>query len=96
MIDFVKSVDAMYKEFRLLQASIENSAQIDRVFDRIISAICYVIVTAIVMTQLGFDPMALFLSLSSVLLALAFVIGPAASNYFEGSPPNFIQHWRLD
>jgi hypothetical protein len=30
MLDFVKSVDNVYKEFRMLQASIENSSQIDR------------------------------------------------------------------
>lgn len=30
------------------------------------------------------DPFALFLSLSSVILAFAFMIGSASSNYFEG------------
>lgn len=30
------------------------------------------------------DPLALFLSLSSVILAFAFMIGPASSKYFEG------------
>ncbi|CAJ1957654.1 unnamed protein product [Cylindrotheca closterium] len=84
LLDFVKSVDAVYKEFRLLQASIENSAQIDRAFEAIFNAIFYVIVVVIIMSQLGLDPMALFLSLSSVLLAFAFVIGSAASKYFEG------------
>ncbi|CAJ1957660.1 unnamed protein product [Cylindrotheca closterium] len=84
VLDFVKSVDAVYKEFRLLQASIENSAQIDRAFDAIFDTIFYVLVVVIIMSQLGLDPMAMFLSLSSVLLAFAFVIGPAASKYFEG------------
>ncbi|CAJ1957656.1 unnamed protein product [Cylindrotheca closterium] len=84
LLDFVKSVDAVYKEFRLLQASIDNSAQIDRAFEAIFNAVFYVIMTVIITSQLGFDPMALFLSLSSVLLAFAFVIGPAASKYFEG------------
>ncbi|CAJ1957658.1 unnamed protein product [Cylindrotheca closterium] len=84
VLDFAKSVDAVYKEFRLLQASIENSAQIDRAFDAIFNTIFYVLVVVIIMSQLGLDPMAMFLSLSSVLLAFAFVIGPAASKYFEG------------
>lgn len=53
MLDFVKSVDAVYKEFRLLQASIENSSQIDRAFENILNVIFYVIVVAVVMSQLG-------------------------------------------
>ncbi|CAJ1957662.1 unnamed protein product [Cylindrotheca closterium] len=84
VLDFVKSVDAVYKEFRLLQASIENSAQIDLAFDAIFNTIFYAIVVVVIMSQLGLDPMALFLSLSSVFLAFAFVIGSAASKYFEG------------
>lgn len=53
MLDFVKSVDAIYKEFRLLQASIENSSQIDRAFENIVNIAFYTIVVTIIMSQLG-------------------------------------------
>lgn len=53
ILDFVKSVDAVYKEFRLLQASIENSSQIDRAFENILNVVFYVVVVAIIMSQLG-------------------------------------------
>jgi len=33
LLDFVKSVDAVYKEARLLRASIRNSEKIDRAFE---------------------------------------------------------------
>ena len=33
MIDFLKSVDSVYKEFRVLQASIENAGTVDRAFE---------------------------------------------------------------
>jgi hypothetical protein len=33
VLDFVKSVDSVYKEFRLLNASIENSSRIDKAFE---------------------------------------------------------------
>ncbi len=53
ILDFVKSIDSVYKEFRLLQASIENSSQIDRAFENILNVVFYVVVVAIIMSQLG-------------------------------------------
>ena len=38
----------------------------------------------VTLSQLGFDPLALFLSLSSVIVAFAFMIGTASAKYFEG------------
>lgn len=84
MVDFVRSVDAVYKEFRLLQATIDNASQIDRAFEQIFNVIFYIVVAIVILSQLGFDPMALFLSLSSIILAFAFMIGNASSKYFEG------------
>jgi hypothetical protein len=46
-------------------------------------------VATIILSQLGFDPLALFLSVSGVVLAFAFMIGSASSKYFEGF---FIPH----
>jgi small-conductance mechanosensitive channel len=84
MLDFVKSIDAVYKDFRLLSASIENSTQIDRAFENIFNIGFYAVVITVTLSQLGFDPLALFLSLSSVILAFAFAIGSASAKYFEG------------
>lgn len=53
MLDFVKSVDSIYKEYRLLQATIDNSSQIDRAFENILNVVFYVIVFAIILWQLG-------------------------------------------
>ena len=53
MLDFVKSVDSVYKEFRLLAATIENSSQIDRAFENIFNVVFYVVVVTIVLSQLG-------------------------------------------
>ncbi|KAG7356332.1 mechanosensitive ion channel [Nitzschia inconspicua] len=84
MLDFVKSTDSVYKEFRLLQASIQNSSQIDIAFENILNVFFYAILITIILSIMGFDPLSLFLSLSSVILAFAFVIGSASSKYFEG------------
>lgn len=40
--------------------------------------------SCVILSQLGFDPFALFLSLSSIILAFAFMLASASSKYFEG------------
>jgi hypothetical protein len=52
-LDFVKSVEAVYREFRLLDASIENSYQIYRAFENIFNIVFYIVVLTIVLSQLG-------------------------------------------
>ena len=84
ILDFTKSVDSVYKEFRMLSASIQNSSQIDRAFENMFNVGFYITLVTIVMSVLGLNPLALFLSLSSVILAFAFMIGSASSKYFEG------------
>ncbi|CAB9515705.1 Mechanosensitive ion channel protein [Seminavis robusta] len=84
MVDFLKSVDSVYKECRMLNASIQNSSQIDRAFENIFNVVFYIAVVTIALSLLGFNPLALFLSLSSVILGFAFMIGSASSKYFEG------------
>ena len=53
MLDFVKSVDSVYKEFRMLNASIQNSSQIDRAFESIFNVVFYFAVFTIVLSVLG-------------------------------------------
>ena len=84
VLDFVKSIDSVYKEFRMLSASIQNSSQIDRAFENMFNVLFYIAIVTITMSVLGFNPLALFLSLSSVILGFAFMIGSASSKYFEG------------
>lgn len=109
LLDFVKSIDAVYKSYRLLSATISNSSQIDAKFEQIFNAIYYTVAMAVIsklippivvtvtclhsrschfsVAALGYDPLAIFLSLSSVILALSFMIGRASANYFEVSLP---------
>jgi hypothetical protein len=85
MIDFVRSVDSVYKELRLLRATVVSSSKIDKALESILNIIFYVIMACIILSQTGFDPLALFLSLSSIILAFAFMIGSASAKYFEVS-----------
>lgn len=84
MLDFVKSVDAVYKEARLLRASVRNNEKIDRALESVINVAFYTCLTFITLSFLGHDPLYLFASLSAILIGFAFIIGPAAARAFEG------------
>lgn len=85
VIDFLKSIDAVYKEFRVLQASIENSGTVDRAFELIVNWAFYIILWIIILYIVGLDPLGMFLSISSFVIGFAFMIGNASSKYFEVS-----------
>lgn len=61
-----------------------NSEKIDRAFERAVNVIFYVVVVCVILAQIGYNPVAIFLSMSSIILAFAFMIGTASSKMFEG------------
>lgn len=84
LLGFVRSIDQVYKDLRLLRASIRTSSQIDHAFEAIINVGFYFIVACLVLVSWGIDPLTVFLSFSSVILAFTFAIGTASSQYFTG------------
>lgn len=84
MAEFVKSVDSVYKEAKLIHASVKNSEKIDREFEKALNMPFYTIVTCIILSQIGLNPLALFISLSPLILGFSWMIGSASSNMFEG------------
>lgn len=83
MVDFVKSIDAVYKELRMLRATVAGSSKIDQALEKIFNIFFYVLMATIILSQTGFDVLALFISVSSIVLAFAFMIGSASAKYFE-------------
>ncbi len=79
-----KSVDVVYKEARLLRAAVQNSEKVDRAFENVINIAFYFILGFAVLSQLGVNPTALFVAMSTNIVAFAFIIGPAMSKMFEG------------
>ena len=65
--------------------SVANSSKIDQAFESIFNIGFYAILACIILSWLNFDPLALFLSLSGIVLAFAFMIGSASAKYFEVS-----------
>lgn len=51
-IDFLKSIDSLYKEFRLLQATITNSGSMDRAFEIMINYAFYVVLWCIILVSI--------------------------------------------
>lgn len=84
MLDFVRSIDGVYKSMRLLRASVENSGQIDRVFEIIINVCFYILLFVILVAVMGLNPLSLILSISSLIVAFSFAIGGASSKAVEG------------
>jgi hypothetical protein len=82
-IDFIKSVDNVYKSMRLLRASIAAAAKIDSAFETMFNVGFYVVMACIALSILGFDPLTLFLSLSGIIVSFAFMIGTAAAQFFQ-------------
>lgn len=83
-LEFVKSVDNVYRSLRLLTATVANSGMIDSAFETILNVLFYIILGCLILYFLGFDPLALFISFSSVFLAFAFIFSSASAKYFEG------------
>ncbi|KAL3903321.1 MAG: hypothetical protein SGARI_005432 [Bacillariaceae sp.] len=83
-IDFVRSIDSVYKTLRLLLANISNSSQIDQAYARLVNVVFYVLSGFVILAALGVDINSLFLGLSGLLVSFAFMIGTASSKYLEG------------
>jgi Mechanosensitive ion channel len=84
LAEFVKSVDSVYKEAKLIHASVKNSEKIDREFEKALNLPFYTVVFCIILSQIGLNPLALFISLSPLILGFSWMIGSASSNMFEG------------
>ena len=85
LIDFVRSVDAVYKELKLLRATVTNSMKIDQALGKVLNAIFYAVLTVIVLSRAGYDPKKLFLSVSGIILTFSFMIRSASAAYFDVS-----------
>jgi hypothetical protein len=83
-LDFVSTIDDVYKDLRLFRASLANSSSIDDVFGMMINTGFYVIQTFVVLIILGFNHWAPLTSIWTFFLSLAFMFGSASSTFFEG------------
>lgn len=83
-MEFVKSIDSVYKRLRLVLAKINNSSQIDRAYGQILNIVYYTLVLLIGLSVFGFDVMYLVITIAGLLVSFAFMIGSASAKYIEG------------
>ena len=73
-LDFVKSIDTVYKEIRLLRAGIANSQRVDRSSESIFHFLYFFILGCVCLAILGIDPFALFVAVSGFIVGFAFMV----------------------
>jgi len=84
-LDFITSVDSVYRELRLFRANLSNSQQIDESFHGLVNILHYFIVILIVLVIMGFNNWESLLSITTFFFSFSFMFGPASSKYFEVS-----------
>lgn len=67
-VDFLKSIDSLYKEFRLLQASITNSGSMDRAFEIMVNFAFYIVLWCLILVRSGNHALFHFVVLNSNIL----------------------------
>ena len=84
MLDFVKSIDTIYKELRLIRASILNAQKMNAASQKVWDVVFYIVMICILLAVIGIDPLALIGSLLAVIVGLSFMVGSALAKAFEG------------
>jgi hypothetical protein len=64
LLDFARSVDVVYKDLRMLRASITNSQKIDRSIKTVINIVFFGFLVVVILSQTGYDPLKIFCKLS--------------------------------
>jgi hypothetical protein len=88
-IDFIKSVDNVYKSIRFLRASVAAAAKIDSAFESMFNVAFYVVIACIALAIIGFNPLTLFLSLSGLIVSFSFLLGTGAAYFFQVTKHKF-------
>ena len=74
----LQSIDAVYREMRVLAANVENATKMDSAYERLMNVAFYLVLGATALPLIGIDPLPIILSLTGLLVTFAFVIGAAS------------------
>jgi len=85
LLDFIQSIDSVYKRLRFFRASVGNGSVIDRVLESIINGLFYFTLGLILLTFMEFNPWPLLVSLTSLLVSVSFALGSSVSKFVEVS-----------
>lgn len=85
LVSFVQSCDAVYKKIRYFRASVGNASVIDHVLESIIDVFFFLCLSLVGLSILNFNPWPLLVSLSTLMVAGSFAIGPTCAKAIEVS-----------
>jgi hypothetical protein len=84
LVEFVKSVDTVYKEIRKLRASIANDGKVNAGAEKLINVIFYFLLSCGLLAALGIDPLIIFGGLATFIISFSFCFSGACSDYLKG------------
>jgi hypothetical protein len=84
LVDFVKSIDTVYKDIRKLRASIANEGKMNAGAEKLINAVFYFILAFCLLSALGLDPIVIFGGLAAFIISFSFCVSGASSDYIRG------------
>ena len=84
MVAFVQSCDSMYKKLRYFRANVGNASVIDHALESIVDGAFSFALGLVLLSVMRINPMALLVSLSTLLVSISFAVGSSASKWFEG------------
>ena len=82
-VDFLRCCDGVYKEIRLFRAATVVAARIDTSVEVIFNVLLAFVLFILFLLILGYNPLTIFVSLTSFLFAFTFMFGNASSKFFE-------------
>lgn len=80
----MKSIDTVYKDLRMLRASILNLQKMNAAIQALWDVIFYFFAVWVFLLSIGIDVAALIASLVAFVVGFAFMVGGALSKAFEG------------
>lgn len=83
-LDFITSCHEIYKRVKTFKAKVENSSQLDDSFAQLFDIIFYFSLSLLALGLFGVDPFSVFISMTGILVPLAFLFNDAGSEYFQG------------
>ncbi|KAL3920681.1 MAG: hypothetical protein SGILL_003135 [Bacillariaceae sp.] len=84
LVEFVKSIDTVYKEVRKLRASVANESKMNAGTEKIINAAFYFILIFCFLAAIGMDPVVIFGGLAAFVISFSFCVSGASSDYIKG------------
>jgi hypothetical protein len=84
LLAFITICDGVYKRLRFFRASVGNASVIDNVLEGMLNGMFYFVLFLFLSSLLQFNPWALLVSLTSVLVSVSFAFGSSVSKYVDG------------